>query len=216
MAKSQKNRQSSAVPGKLNIKRRPPAMTSILKMLKKARAPTMLALLVSHMFLTFPASELTPKNDHVETFAGEQAVTQAWLADNCVAPAFDIKISPLHDINSDIGFLLTLKEYLRLKPDLAGALMAPVCSTFVNLNMGFSKRSLHRPLGDISQAKIQNANLMVSRVMLLCWLLASIGVCFWLEQPSGSWMEKLPRFMQLCKHFKLHRKCINMSVYLSD
>ena len=180
MVKKRKNPQSDAVPDKLNIKQRSAAMKSILKMLKKAGAPTMLALLVSHMFLTFPASELTPKNDHVEMFAGERAVTQAWLADNCVAPAFDIKISPLHDINSDIGFLLTLKECLRLKTELAGTLMAPVCSTFVNLNMGFSKRSLHRPLGDTSKVAIRNANLMVTRDMLLSWLLASLGVCFFL------------------------------------
>ena len=63
---------------------------------------------------------------------------------------------------------------------------------------------------------VKQANMMVSRVVLVMWLLACLGVCFVVEQPRGSLMEHHPRFEEFCIHFKVYRKCINMGEYLPD
>jgi len=51
--------------------------------------------------------------------------------------------------------------------------------------------------------------------VLLMWLLASLGVCFVLEQPRGSYLQRIPRFREFRRAHKLWRKEINMSDVLT-
>ena len=59
---------------------------------------------------------------------------------------------------------------------------------------------------------------MVSHVVMLTWLLMSMGVFFILEQPRGSTMEYHPRFQELIRRNRgiIWKKTINMGECLTD
>ena len=88
---------------------------------------------------------------------------------------------------------------------------APVCSTWVLLNRGTSKRSKHFPLGDQTVPSVRIGNKMVSRT-ILALLLCQIRRIWWvLEQPQGSLMESHPRFRWMLKRLRVYRVRICMS-----
>lgn len=195
--------------------KRPRALKSVIRMLGHARAPSVLGLIVTYLMLSMPLdSYAEEKHASLEIFAGDRQYTDAWKADGFDAYAIDkCYDSPgecMNDINSSLGFLHCLHKTLQTN---LVTLMAPVCSTWVNLNSGTSGRSLGRPLGKGSDRNLE-ANKMVSRVLLLCWLCAALGVCFIIEQPSGSWMEKHPRFQEFVKEHGLKRQYIEMKDFL--
>ena len=76
--------------------------------------------------------------------------------------------------------------------------------------MATSGRSTSRPMGDTSREYVRDANRMVSRTVLICWLLMSLGVLVILEQPRGSLMELHPRFQSLLRQFPMWRTHIEM------
>jgi hypothetical protein len=143
-----------------------------------------------------------------EMFAGAGAANNAWVMDGYSARGLDKKYASNNDINSDLGFANHIMK--TLQTELA-ALGAPVCSTWGGMNRGTSRRTTTRPQGNSSLACVADANLMATRVILLMWILASMGVCIFIEQPVGSLMEKLPRFIQFMLSHKLWRKKIDMS-----
>eukprot|EP00969_Alexandrium_andersonii_P220730 9748575-Alexandrium_andersonii.AAC.1 len=53
---------------------------------------------------------------------------------------------------------------------------APVCSTWININMGTSGRSGALPLGRIYRKGVAAANMMVSRIALLLAILTAKDV----------------------------------------
>ena len=55
-------------------------------------------------------------------------------------------------------------------------------------------RSIICPLGDERHLSVRKANIMVSRVVLLLYLLHAKGCVFIVEQPQGSLMPEHPRF----------------------
>lgn len=85
--------------------------------------------------------------DHLETFAGKQAVTKGELEAGRTfrnintrqagrrAVPFELKLDPAtQDILSDHGFVNAIYNTLRLAPG-AGSLHAPVCSTWVFMHL---------------------------------------------------------------------------------
>ena len=57
---------------------------------------------------------------------------------------------------------------------------------------------------------VREANVMVSRVVLLLILVGALGKFWMLEQPSGSMMVNHPRFQELLGSQKVYKKLIHM------
>ncbi|CAK8999286.1 Putative rhamnose biosynthetic enzyme 1 [Durusdinium trenchii] len=134
--------------------------------------------------------------DHLETFAGTQAVTIGdWQAGRKAVP-FEINMDPsTMDILTDAGFANAV--YYTLRTRVGGAsLHAPVCSTWVFMSRGSTLRSKSQPLGRPDSLKVQEGNVMTARVMVLCVLAAATASWWVVEQPSSSIMEYHPTFQK--------------------
>ena len=84
------------------------------------------------------------------------------------------------------------------------------------MSRSFSGRSRSRPLGNVENDTVQRANVMVSRTILIIWLLTARG-CLWvLEQPSGSTMQYHPRFNELLTRVKIYRTHVRMCEFGGD
>ena len=46
---------------------------------------------------------------------------------------------------------------------------------------------------------------MVSRTIVYLLVMSLLHLCWIIEQPASSLMEKHPLFVWLCSHFKIHR-----------
>ena len=148
--------------------------------------------------------------DHVEYFAGCMAVTRALIGSGRSCVGYEIlRDAEGMDILGDIGFLNALALALRVRGG-GGILAAPVCSTWVYMNRGTSRRSVANPHGDGRVLQVREANCMVSRVMLLCYVAAARGLLFVVEQPTGSLMEKHAAFQEMLRRFAVYRKSIVM------
>eukprot|EP00969_Alexandrium_andersonii_P025110 1097310-Alexandrium_andersonii.AAC.1 len=94
---------------------------------------------------------------------------------------------------------------------------APVCSTWINLNMGTSGRSDALPLGRIYHKSVAAANMMVSRIVLLLVILTAKDVWWITEQPRGSRLEKHPRWQWLVRWMLGNgRRMYKYSFYMCD
>ena len=90
---------------------------------------------------------------------------------------------------------------------------APVCSSWVFINMGTSGRSTARPLGNVEVCSVRQANKMVARTVLLLAALRAVGAMFILEQPRGSLMERHPRVQWLFQKLAVFKESLRMSSY---
>ena len=138
-----------------------------------------------------------------------QEGTQAWKQNGDTAAAIDLKYdAQTCDILKNLGFLNHVTKILQTE---LSCLAGPVCSSWGWVNRGTSKRSLGRPLGNMTvNRRVFDANVMVSRVVLLMWLMAAIGICFVIEQPANSLLEAHPRFQHLMKEHAIYKKRIEM------
>jgi hypothetical protein len=130
-------------------------------------------------------------------FQGRHEVTQAaWRANRLAIPYDILMDSTAMDFNGDAGYCYALHVGLKT---LQNVMLAPVCSSWVNINQGTAGRSKAFPLGDRRHEYVKGANKMVTRTILLIHLFAALGVCFVLEQPCGSLMQWHPRFQDLLR-----------------
>ena len=63
-----------------------------------------------------------------------------------------------------------------------GFFAAPVCSSWVWLNRGTSRRAVWSPLGDSRVESVRAGNMMVVNVVLLCYLVTAMGLFWAIEQ----------------------------------
>ena len=150
---------------------------------------------------------------HMQTeyYAGEHEVTKAAWRRGRTAVPFEIKIGgDSMDMLHPLGYVHATHQALRT---LENAILAPVCSSWVPVNLGTSKRTKAHPLGDTSLQYVRSANTMVSRTLQLLWMFSCFGVCWLLEQPCGSLMQHHPAFQRLLKKFKVFRIYIEMGWY---
>jgi hypothetical protein len=113
---------------------------------------------------------------------------------------YEINDSVLQDCLSDEGYIKLLCNVLKVRRT-GIVVLAPVCSSFCWLNRSTSGRTLIDPLGDERVKSVKDGNLMVSRVVLLLWLLKARGCVFVVEQPMGSILPEHPRFVDFLKKF---------------
>ena len=148
--------------------------------------------------------------DHVEYFAGQMAVTECLREAGLRCVAYEVLRDPcMMDFMSPCGFVNACALLLRVRAG-GGMLAAPVCSTWVYMNRGTSKRTAANPHGDAGVSQVQQANCMVARVCLLCYLAAARGIAFILEQPAGSLLEKHDSVQAMLKQFDILRKHVQM------
>ena len=130
--------------------------------------------------------------DCLDLFGASGRVAETWKANGKAATSYDIKIGGKeHDITSRVGFFWLLAASLRLQ---AGALVVagPPCSLFIFLSSSVHRRRKGREEGDTSNPGVRLANLIVDNMMVFLGIMHERGVYFVLEQPSSSWMFKLP------------------------
>ena len=184
-------------------------MGTSLKLLKAGRASRVLMQFVALIMMSSPLRWAS----HMQTeyYAGEHEVTKAAWRRGRTAVPFEIKIGgDSMDMLHPLGYVHATHQALRT---LENAILAPVCSSWVPVNLGTSKRTKAHPLGDTSLQYVRSANTMVSRTLQLLWMFSCFGVCWLLEQPCGSLMQHHPAFQRLLKKFKVFRIYIEMGWY---
>lgn len=77
------------------------------------------------------------------------------------------------------------------------ALIATVCSTFVHVNSGTSKRSVACPDGDVAMPSVRTGNALASCSCLLVLILCLLKRTFFLEQPNSSVLMETSKFQWL-------------------
>lgn len=179
-------------------------MTFTLKSLVHVGAPLVLMQLVC---LLYRANGVMAMDvDCVEYFAGCQAVTRAWSRCGYKSCPYEILLDKsTMDILSPTGFCIALTMALRLKRN-AFVLLATVCSTWVFLSRSSTGRSIWRPLGNGSKT-VEAANVMVSRMTLVLWLLQAKSIVWLYEQPTSSILWFHPRMTEFIRRqcaFRTH------------
>eukprot|EP00969_Alexandrium_andersonii_P190998 8437568-Alexandrium_andersonii.AAC.1 len=139
--------------------------------------------------------------DVLESFSGDEAVTRSFQQGGYRAIGFEVLKNPLMKMLSAPGYVLFLKLLLQIRGG-GFKLAAPVCSSWVWINRGTSRRSWSNPLGDTRQATIAQASCMVARVILGLLICEAKSIWWVLEQPQGSLMRRHPAFCWLVDHFK--------------
>lgn len=116
----------------------------------------------------------------LEIFAGASIVTRVLRATGLRTAALDLEYeqsfrarrqrqgkpipkSRMFDLTTAAGFLTALMACLSCKENSHLVVIAIVCSSFVSISRGTTKRSLLRPLGDPAVRCVQIGNLLASR-----------------------------------------------------
>jgi hypothetical protein len=181
-----------------------PAIQQRLKFYTHAGVPPVLIRLVALVFLVI-SDPLVLSLDHLETFAGTRACSNAFVGFGRCSIPLDVVYDPiLHDFNGDAGYAhvcaLATKLYFG-----AAYNSGPVCSSWTYLNSGTACRSMAFPLGNTFVFSVRFANKMVSRQILLVYLLLAHGAFFFIEQPKGSRQEWHDRFQDLFRKVRMYR-----------
>lgn len=92
----------------------------------------------------------------------------------------------------DIGYLHAVQLARRLTPAKCIMWFAPVCSTWVFINLATSLRSKHRPEGDESRKTVRQGNAQVWRMLFLILFTLGLQAEFIIEQPTSSVMIHHP------------------------
>lgn len=117
------------------------------------------------------------------------------------------------DLRSSIGFLHALVQTCRLRAGRGGFLAAPVCSSFVFVSKGTTKRTASNPGGDESCPSVVAGNELMSRTLTLLWVCASLSIWWVLEQPKGSIMEMTAPFQYFIHKISTYRSHIAMKEF---
>lgn len=184
----------------------------IAQLLLTAGVPLVMTQLVCTL-LKCPGVDLTADAYMTEYFAGAREVTKAFLKAGLAAVSYEIKDDPvMQDYCSNIGWLHALHLGLKTKRG-ACSLSAPVCSSWVKINVGTSGRSKTRPLGNAQYPSVATANRMMSRVVLLCCIFDALGIWWLVEQPMGSLMQWHPRWQWLMSVRAVYRLSFRMRTF---
>ena len=129
----------------------------------------------------------------MEYFSGVGTIHTAFSKNGLSAQGFDIiRNAQYESISTATGFLTALNLVRRMRTALAMAHFATVCSSWVWLSRGSTKRSNINVLGCSSSASAQEGNLQVSRMVLLMMFIAAKRCKWVLEQPATSLMDRHP------------------------
>ena len=122
-----------------------------------------------------------------------QAMRQHWRKFETLT--FDIVDSSLQDMLTTTGFITLVRQICRVR-GCGMVVLAPVCSSFSWMCRYSTGRSITFPLGNEAFTSVAEANMLVSRTIMILSLIIARGCVFVLEQPLGSIMPQHPRFQQ--------------------
>ena len=135
----------------------------------------------------------------VEFFCGSGGLVAAAVELGLRTAWYDAQLgSARMDICTDEGFAMAIGLALSLCRGGVAWFGVP-CSTFVWISRGHTKRSRRKPLGDESRRDVQDANVILLRVVLLLQVLALRQVFFVIEQPASSVLFRMPAFRALLR-----------------
>ena len=154
--------------------------------------------MIIHHLRRMPTLHLEEWAESIEFYAGRRTVQRAFESEHHAALAFDKSYHYSHDFCTDLGFLHAIMLSLLLRAR-GLSFWATVCSTWVFMSRSSVHRSEDRPLGCTRFECVREANLMVSRMVLLIRFLAGKFCQFGLEQPATSLMDKTPRIKALSR-----------------
>jgi len=199
-----------------NIKRPSGTMSrkeEIVNGLLRIGAPLVVIALVIQL-ASVPGIEMTPNVDFAEFYAGMHEVTRAQRQAGRRAVAYEINIAGDYmNILSNVGFALALHLMCRLNNvvvPVAANLHAPVCSSWIFLSRGTTRRSLAFPAGDPRCKIVQEGNQMLARTMSLIMLSSALGLLWILEQPVTSLFQAHAGFQRFLKIVPTWRHHIRM------
>ena len=148
----------------------------------------------------------------VEFFSGVQSITKGLMTNGIDTIPYDLNINQQMDFNSDVGFAFAVWLVLRLQP--GGVLFAaPPCSSWVWVSRSSSGRSYDCPLGNQLRKKVRDANILVSRLVLLMALALGRGCTIAWEQPGGTLMHFHPKMRMFMQKFKIYEIWTWMGMY---
>lgn len=188
--------------------------SAILSGLRCMGAPAVISLLVNAIFAMPLQWGPTHELGHLELFAGDCSVTKGEFKEGRTnSIALDIRHNPeTMDLATPVGFLTACYHATCLRVG-GGLLAAPVCSSFVFMSSGTSRRSMAQPLGEVKYPSVALGNLLCARTLVVLLIAASLQ-CWWiLEQPQGSWMEVHPLFQQVLRLMEVWRHRLSMGSY---
>ncbi|CAK9007472.1 unnamed protein product [Durusdinium trenchii] len=125
------------------------------------------------------------------------------------AVPFDVDYSAAMDLLTPEGFSNALYHMANTNPG-SGSLTAPVCSTFVIVSRGSTRRSPRNPLGRKDSEAVRKGNILACRAFILCFIAAAKAIWFVLEQPASSCMEHHPLFQHMARLVPLFKYSMRM------
>ena len=137
-----------------------------------------------------------------EYFAGVRSICRGCRGEGIPAASYELKEADTDEQNllSHAGMVWATQLARRLVPRRSVQWWAPVCSTWVSMNLGTSMRTEQRWWGDTHQEEVAQANEMVWKMVCIVLYGLSLGFIFIIEQPASSLMLRHPA-MILLKHF---------------
>ena len=131
--------------------------------------------------------------DCVDWYSGVGEINASFQRRGLASLPFDVIHDPVYqDMTGTWGFITAIEWARRLKW-FAFAPFGTVCSSWVWVCRSTSGRTPLRPLGDSGCHSVAQGNLMVARMMFLYMIIAAKKICFILEQPSSSMMNRHPK-----------------------
>lgn len=104
---------------------------------------------------------------------------------------FDTVLDAAHNILTRSGLVLVLSMVMRVKEN--GLLvLGPPCGMWVFMSQSVHKRTRRQPEGDITVAKVREANMIARIVAGIVKLAVSRNVRFIIEQPISSQLFHFP------------------------
>jgi len=150
---------------------------------------------------TAPAGNLL---QFIEFFAGRAGHARYLSRMGCATQAFDLRIDPCHDINSDSGFNLYLVACCStLVSSIAWSGL--VCTSWVWIGRSQTGRNAKHPLGNEHKTMVAQGNGHMRRQVILSMLWELLGNEQVIEQPLSSIVDRVPLFCEMLRVCRLQR-----------
>jgi len=153
----------------------------------------------------------------VSVFDESHRVLNTWAHRGLKAVAFDIKRKKEDDILSKRGFFSALGMVLQLAK--AGMLVfAPPCCMFIYLSCSQHLRHVYGAMGNKAdfQTRLGNRIALNTATLLRAALTFRPDIRAIGEQPSGSWMFKMPGWVKVVREFDLKRCLTHQACWGAD
>ena len=154
--------------------------------------------------------------DCVEYFCGQKAITGGMRRAGFRSVGHDYKQDNIdQDFTTARGFITALQWWRRLRRRSGMTWYGTVCSSFIFLNRGTSRRTRAEPRGTRWVGSVEAGNIMVTRTALLICLSFAKRLAFVLEQPSNSVMAWHPSLVWVRQQLRpLHCTWWSVQTYM--